>query len=60
MAYYQHYSHLEDYYVDLELEAEELDDSDEDLDDIKPNPKVKVPLTDFKAYAQQRSNHDLG
>jgi hypothetical protein len=38
-----------------------LDDSDdEDPDNIKPNPKVEVPLVDFKAYAQQQPNHDLG
>ena len=57
----QHHSHLEDYYVDLELKVEELDDGDdEDLDDIKPNPKVEVPLADFEAYAQRQLNHDLG
>jgi hypothetical protein len=36
-----------------------LDNSDKDLDDIKPNLKVEVPFTDFEAYAQQWLNHDL-
>ena len=52
MAYYQHYSYLEDYYVNLKLKAEELDNSNnKDLNDIKLNLKVEVPLIDFKAYA---------
>jgi hypothetical protein len=55
----QHHSHPEDYYVDPEPEAEELDDGDEDLDDIEPDPEVEVPLADFEAYAQRRPNYDL-
>ena len=61
MAYCQHHSHPEDYYIDLEPEAEELDNSDdENPDNIKPNPKVEVLLADFEAYAQQQPNYDLG
>jgi hypothetical protein len=32
--------------------VEECDNSNnKNLDNIKPNPKVKVPFADFKAYA---------
>jgi hypothetical protein len=41
--------------------VEECDNNDnKDLDDIEPNPKVEVPFVDFKAYAQQQPNYDLG
>ena len=48
----QHYSYLEDYYVNLKLNTKELANSNNNnLDKIKPNPKVKVLFADFKAYA---------
>jgi hypothetical protein len=57
----QHHSHLEDYYVNPEPDAEECDNNDDkDLDDIEPDPKVEVPFADFEAYAQRWPNHDLG
>ena len=60
-ACYQHHSHPEDYYIDPEPDAEELDDGDDEYpDDIEPDPEVEVPLADFEAYAQRRPNYDLG
>jgi hypothetical protein len=48
----QHHSHLEDYYVDPEPDAEEAVDSDsDDLDNIEPDPRVEAPFADFEAYA---------
>jgi hypothetical protein len=56
----QHYSYLEDYYVNPGLDLAELGDSDdEDLDDLEPDPEVRAPLADFEAYAQRRLD-DLG
>jgi hypothetical protein len=60
-ACYQHHSHPEDYYIDPEPDAEELDNGDDEYpDDIEPDPEVEVPLADFEAYAQRRPNYDLG
>ena len=56
----QHYSYLEDYYINLELDIEELANSDDNnLGKIEPDPKVEVPLADFEAYARRQLNHDL-
>ena len=56
MAYYQHYSYLEDYYTNLEIDLDELPNDDRDKEGLKVELKLedKRPLVDFKAYAQQR------
>jgi hypothetical protein len=56
----QHYSYLEDYYDDLELDIDDLPNNDDDPDDVEvgPNPKIEAPLADFEAYAQCQLDHD--
>jgi antirestriction protein len=59
-AYCKHHSYNKNYYIDSELDADELPNNNDNSDNIKvePDPKVEAPLEDFEAYTQHWLNHD--